>query len=102
MNHAPTSQEAEQAERTEANDEIEVEIELNDQPANDIDDEAPTLRRPPVLDDIEGRWFGRDTVTSAAVLALGVATLVYAAVGSPPYPQRALASGTSAGALAAR
>ena len=68
----------------------------------EIDDEAPTLRRPPVGDDGD-RWFGRDTLTSAAVFAIGVATLAYAAIsGSPPYPQRALASGASVAAEAAR
>ena len=66
----------------------------------EIDDEAPTLRRPPAADD---RWFGRETLTSAAVFALGLATLAYAATaGSAPYPQRALASGASVAAEIAR
>ena len=103
MDPAPTRQEAtsEQAERTAAVNEA-IDDALEDQRGDDIDDDAPTLRRPPVLDDVEGPWFGRDTLTSAAVFLLGVATLAYAAADSPLYPQRALASGMSAGALASR
>jgi len=61
-------------------------------PGADVDDRTPTVRIPPVP---ANRWLGRETLTSVAVLALGLGMVGYAAAGPSAQPQRALASGAS-------
>ena len=40
-------------------------------------------------------WLGRETLASASIVGIGLSMILYAAMGAPPRPARAFASGVS-------